>query len=92
VTLPGGVQAFADVFAEPPEVIIVGGGHVGLAVAKVAGTLGHRMTVIDDREAFANRDRFPEATRVIADDIERAIDDCRPGRNSAVVIVTRGHK
>jgi xanthine dehydrogenase accessory factor len=92
VTLDGGLQLFADVFAEPPEVIIVGGGHVGKAVAAVAGTLGYRMTVIDDRPEFANYDRFPHAASVIAGDIEAAIDGCRMTRGSAIVIVTRGHK
>ena len=92
VSLPGGVQAFADVFAEPPEVVIVGGGHVGRAVASVAATLGYRMAVIDDRADFANKERFPEASTVIAGDIEEAIDGHHMTRNSAVVIVTRGHK
>jgi xanthine dehydrogenase accessory factor len=92
VTLRAGLQAFADVFAEPPEVVIVGGGHVGRAVATVAATLGYRMTVIDDRADFANKERFPEATNVIAGDIEEAIDGHRMTRTSAVVIVTRGHK
>ena len=92
MTLPGGVQAFADVFAEPPEVVIIGGGHVGRAVATVAATLGYRMTVIDDRTDFANKKRFPEASTVIAGDIEEAIDGHRMTRNTAVVIVTRGHK
>jgi xanthine dehydrogenase accessory factor len=92
VKLPGGAEAFADVFIEPPEVVIVGAGHVGLAVARVASTLGYRMTVIDDRADFANGERFPDAAEVIADDIESAIDGHPMTRNSAVVIVTRGHK
>ena len=77
VTLAGGVQVFADVFAEPPEVVIIGGGHVGRAVATVAHTLGYRITVIDDRADFANSERFPEAHKVIAGDIEEAIDEPR---------------
>jgi xanthine dehydrogenase accessory factor len=92
VTLSGGVQVFADVFAEPPEVVIVGGGHVGLALAAVAGTLGYRMTVIDDRADFANGERFPAAHTVIAGDIEASIAGHPVNRNSAIVIVTRGHK
>jgi xanthine dehydrogenase accessory factor len=92
VTLPGGAQLFADVFAEAPEVVIVGAGHVGRAVAAVAHTLGYRMTVIDDRVEFANRERFPDATNVIADDIESALDAHAMTRNTAVIIVTRGHK
>ncbi len=92
ITLAGGIEAFADVFAEPPEVVIVGGGHVGLAVAAVARTLGYRMTVIDDRADFANKDRFPDAQKVVAGEIEEAIDAHTMTRNSAVIIVTRGHK
>jgi xanthine dehydrogenase accessory factor len=92
VTLSGGAQAFCDVFAAPPEVVIVGAGHVGRAVATVAQTLGYRMTVIDDRADFANSDRFPGASTVIAGDIESSIDGHAMTRNSAIVIVTRGHK
>jgi xanthine dehydrogenase accessory factor len=92
VTLTGGVQVFADVFAEPPEVVILGGGHVGRAVATIAQTLGYRITVIDDRTDFANKERFPQAYQVIAGDIEKSIDGHAANRNSAIVIVTRGHK
>jgi len=91
-TLLGGVEVFADVFAEPSEVVIVGGGHVGRAVATVAHTLGYRITVIDDRADFANTERFPEAHKVIAGDIEESIDRHAPNHNTAIVIVTRGHK
>jgi xanthine dehydrogenase accessory factor len=91
-TLANGVQVFADVFAGPPEVVIVGAGHVGRAVAAVAATLGYRMTVIDDRADFANQERFPEAHEVIAGDIEDAIGKHVMTRNTAVIIVTRGHK
>jgi xanthine dehydrogenase accessory factor len=92
VTLSTGATAFADVFAEPPEVIIVGGGHVGRAIATVAHFLGYRIAVIDDRDDFANDERFPEAATVIAGDIEGSIDAYPASRNSAIVIVTRGHK
>jgi xanthine dehydrogenase accessory factor len=92
ISLGDDVRAYADVFAEPPEVVIVGGGHVGRAVANVAHTLGYRMTVIDDRADFANATRFPDAQTIIAGDIERSIDAHTMTRNSAVIIVTRGHK
>lgn len=92
VTLPNGVKVFADVFAEPPEVVIVGAGHVGRAVATVANTLGYKITVMDDRTDFANSERFPEARKVVAGDIEEAINAHPSNRNSAIIIVTRGHK
>jgi xanthine dehydrogenase accessory factor len=92
VTLADGAQLFADVFTAPPEVVIVGGGHVGRAVATVAHTLGYRITVIDDRRDFANSERFPEAQTVIAGDIEASMISHATNRNSAIIIVTRGHK
>ena len=87
-----GVEVFADVFAEPPEILIIGGGHVGRAVANVARMAGYQIAVIDDREDFANKTRFPEARAVIAGDIEESIAAYPVTRSSAVVIVTRGHK
>src|SRR4051812_5988635 len=62
-----------DVYIEPiepsPELYIIGGGHVGLHLAQLAHEVGFRTHVIDDREKFANRERFPNATEVVADDI-----------------------
>jgi xanthine dehydrogenase accessory factor len=92
VTLGENTRAFLDVFAEPPEVVVVGGGHVGRAIAGVANLMGYRISVIDDREEFANSDRFPEADRVIAGDIGDAVRAYPATPNSAIVIVTRGHK
>jgi xanthine dehydrogenase accessory factor len=48
--------------------------------------------VVDDREAYANRERFPEAQRVIADDFEKAAAQLAPSESSYIVIVTRGHR
>ena len=92
VTLGADTRAFLDVFMEAPEVVIVGGGHVGRALASVAHVMGYRMSVIDDRASFANQERFPEADRVIAGDIGEAIRAFPATVNSAIVIVTRGHK
>ena len=50
------------------------------------------MTVVDDREAYANRERFPEAKEVIAEDFELAMARLAPSESSYLVIVTRGHR
>ncbi len=50
------------------------------------------MTVIDDREAYASRERFPEAKEVIAEDFEQAMARLAPNESSYIVIVTRGHR
>ena len=50
------------------------------------------MTVVDDRETYANRERFPDAKEVIAEDFERAMARLAPNESSYIVIVTRGHR
>jgi xanthine dehydrogenase accessory factor len=85
-----------DVFIEPvlpqPRAIIFGAGHISKSLSKVATIAGFETVVVDDREAFANRERFPEAGEVIAGEYEEVF--ARLGVNEAafIVIVTRGHR
>lgn len=85
-----------EVFIEPilpiASVYILGAGHVAHSVHKIARLAGFETVIIDDREAYANRERFPDAREVIADDFERAMTKVEPDENSYVVIVTRGHR
>ena len=53
---------------------------------------GFDITVVDDREAYANRERFPEAQQVIAEDFDKAAAQLAPSESSYIVIVTRGHR
>jgi hypothetical protein len=48
--------------------------------------------VIDDRDTYANRERFPEARDVLAEDFEQACARLSPTESSYIVIVTRGHR
>src|SRR5437773_6005964 len=61
-----------DVYIEPiepsPELYIVGAGHVGFHLARLAGEVGFQVHVADDREKFANADRFPSAVASAVDD------------------------
>ena len=61
-----------DVYIEPiepsPELYVVGAGHVGFHLARLAHETGFRVHVIDDREKFANAERFPYAVEVVVDD------------------------
>ena len=53
-----------------PQPIIFGAGHISKSLSKVADLAGFRTIVIDDREMFANRERFPEADEIYADEYE----------------------
>lgn len=75
---------------------ILGGGHVSLALARMAEVTGFATSVLDDRQEFANHTRFPHS-RVLTPpslgeaDMHKYFADCRPGERDAIVIVTRGH-
>ncbi|HUK23883.1 MAG TPA: XdhC/CoxI family protein [Terriglobales bacterium] len=85
-----------DVFIEPvlPQALlyIFGAGHVSVNLYKTARSAGFDVTVVDDREAYANRERFPEAREVMAEDFDRAMARLSPGEPAYIVIVTRGHR
>jgi len=87
----GTLEIFIEPILPQPVVYLFGGGHVSMAVAKAASAAGFAMAVIDDREAFANLQRFPMAQEVFTG-YEEAFAKIRPGPSSYLVIVTRGHK
>jgi xanthine dehydrogenase accessory factor len=73
--------------------LIVGGGHVGRAVAKLAAEVDFDVWVLDDREAFANAERFPMARRFLVGDIGEKLKELAPAIHPSLfaIIVTRGH-
>src|SRR5436189_3391963 len=84
-----------DVYIEPiepsPELYIVGAGHVGFHLARLAGEVGFRVHIADDREKFANAERFPTAAEIVVDDIPSWIARANLPPHAYVVVVTRGH-
>src|SRR6266403_1117441 len=81
-----------DVYIEPiepsPELYIVGAGHVGFHLARIAQEVGFRVHVADDREKFANRERFPDAAEVVTEDIPTWLQRTPLAPHSYVVVVT----
>jgi xanthine dehydrogenase accessory factor len=77
-----------------PRVVVCGAGHVGAALARLAARVGYRVTLLDDREDFVSRSRFPEeeidlvAAPGWAAGLTEAIGK---GRGVYVAVVTRGH-
>jgi xanthine dehydrogenase accessory factor len=87
----GTLEVFVEPLLPQPKLFIFGGGHVSLAVARVASAAGFGIGVIDDRAAFANADRFPMATDIHTA-YEEAFEKLKPNASSYMLIVTRGHK
>lgn len=75
----------------PPALIIAGAGHVGQALARLAGELDFHVTVIDDRAELASRERFGERVELVVDNIAEALARYQIDASCYVVIATRGH-
>jgi len=73
------------------RLIIVGGGHVGQAVGNLACDLDFDVWVVDDRQEYASRERFPRAERLIVGDVDRVLPDLEITPDTYCLIVTRGH-
>src|SRR5216683_1189142 len=87
----GTLEVFVEPILPQPMLYLFGGGHVSMAVAKAAGAAGFGIGVVDDREAFANKERFPTAQEIYSS-YEEAFEKLRPNASNYLVIVTRGHK
>jgi xanthine dehydrogenase accessory factor len=85
-----------NVFVEPilpqPRAFIFGAGHISKSLSKVATLAGFATIVIDDRDSFANRDRFPEADEIHAGVYEEVFQKLEVNHTSYLIIVTRGHR
>jgi len=88
----GGVEAFVEPLAQAPTVILCGAGHLSYYIARYAKSVHFRVVVYDERDEYANHERFPEADTVIAADFEGIFDRVHIDEGSYVVIVTRGHQ
>jgi xanthine dehydrogenase accessory factor len=83
------------IFVEPvttPALWIFGAGHVSKALCEVAALAGFRVTVVDDRPAFATSERFPQAAATLAAPLSEAVANMPIRKNTYCVVVTRGHK
>ena len=92
IRLESGLHCYIEAYTTPPTMVLIGGGHVSKAIAPIAKSVGFRLFVFDDREQFANSDRFPEADKVAVGDYRDGYDALPINANSFIVIATRGHQ
>jgi xanthine dehydrogenase accessory factor len=88
----GQMHVFIEPIEPSPSVYIFGAGHVGQFVGRIAHEAGFRVHVVDDREKFANRDRFPDAAEIVVEDIPAWLASAALPSSAYAVIVTRGHR
>lgn len=73
------------------RLLIVGGGHVGCKVAELAAQVDFDVWVIDDREEYCNKERFPAAQRLVCGPIDDVVPQLEVDGDTFCIIVTRGH-
>jgi xanthine dehydrogenase accessory factor len=88
----GQLDIFIEPVIPPPAAYVFGAGHISKSLCKIASLTGFSTTVIDDRESFANRERFPDAAEVVAGEYEQVFQKLTIVESSYIVIVTRGHR
>ena len=88
----GQMQVYIEPIEPAPHLHIVGAGHVAQCLSRIASTVGFRTHVLDDREKFANRERFPDADEISVESIPDWLHRADLSTDSYVVVVTRGHR
>lgn len=84
--------AYLRRFHPAERLILLGGGHIAQPLCRYGADLGFRATVVDDRPAFANRTRFPEAAEILCDAFAHAIEALQINERDYVAVITRGHR
>lgn len=87
----GRMDVYVDPLLPDPRLYIIGAGHVGYHLARIAADAGFRLHVVDDREKFANPDRFPGA-EISVEPIPEWLHHAELRASAFVVVVTRGHQ
>ncbi|MGO8948467.1 MAG: XdhC family protein [Ktedonobacterales bacterium] len=93
---PGGaehsIEVFYGVFPAPPRLVIVGAGHISMPLTKLAKVLGYHVIVVDAREAFATRERFPDADDVLVEWPDEALGRLIISANTSIAVLTHDDK
>jgi xanthine dehydrogenase accessory factor len=85
-------QVMMEVDERPATLLIIGGGHIGKALATIGNLCGFSVEIVDDRPEYANAERFPEADRITCGRFDEVLDGYSIDSNTYVVCVTRGHR
>lgn len=82
-------EVFFAAYQPQPTLLIVGAGHITIPLTRLAKTVGYRVVVIDAREAFATRERLPDADEIIVDWPDEAM--ARLPLNTATAVAVLSH-
>lgn len=88
----GQLEIYVEPILPAPRAFIFGAGHISRGLAQVATLAGFETVIVDDRDSFANRERFPDAAEIHAGEYEEVFPRLNVNETGYIVIVTRGHR
>ena len=88
----GNYRILWDRIINKRNAVVFGGGHISQPLVQMLSLLDFIVTVVDDRIEFANHDRFPSAHKVICESFQQSFKQLSIDDDTAIIIVTRGHK
>ncbi|MCC6317445.1 MAG: XdhC family protein [Gemmatimonadaceae bacterium] len=91
-TPSGGCRVFVDVHAPPLTLVVFGATHVAMPLVEMARPLGWRTVVVDGRERFATRERFPDVDALIVGMPSEIATRLPLGPSSLVVLLSHDYK
>jgi xanthine dehydrogenase accessory factor len=91
-TAPELENAFVETLQPPPGLLIMGAGHCGIQLARVAHLVGFEVMVQDDRPEWANPHHYPQANRIFTGTIAATVAQLVPHTQLYAALVTRGYR
>ncbi|WP_237152910.1 XdhC family protein [Oryzibacter oryziterrae] len=88
----GSLDIYVEAIVPKPVVYVFGGGHVGYVTERAARLAGFDVVVADDRQAFANRERFPDAVDVLSSSFASIMERLTPNSRALIFIASRCHE
>ncbi|MEM8863418.1 MAG: XdhC/CoxI family protein [Chloroflexota bacterium] len=92
VELSDGSELFVEVFLPAPQLVMVGGVHIAVALSQMAKLLGYQTIIVDPRRGFGNDDRFPDVDNLIQKWPRAAFGEIKINENTAVALLTHDPK
>lgn len=86
----GTVELYVEPILPQPKMLVIGGGHVGKAVAHLAHWLGYRVIVSDDRPEFCTKENNPDADEFCITPMEEIPGHIKINPQTYIVLTTRG--
>jgi xanthine dehydrogenase accessory factor len=85
-------QAWAELLQPPPVLLIVGAGHCGIQLAKVAHLIGFQTIIQDDRADWANQENYPQASIISIAPLPKLLDQLAEQPQLYAALLTRSYQ